>query len=60
MITKEEVKKEVDNLPSGLLEEVYLLLKKLSGNRIVESKKLSIRNFNGRLDRVDIRKEANQ
>ncbi len=30
MITKEEIKKEVDNLPNSLLEEVYLFLKKVS------------------------------
>jgi uncharacterized protein HemX len=30
MITKEEIKKEVDKLPSSLLEEVYSFLKKVS------------------------------
>ncbi len=29
MVTKEELKKEVDKLPESLLEEVYVLLKRL-------------------------------
>lgn len=29
MVTKEELKKEVDRLPESLLEEVYVLLKRL-------------------------------
>lgn len=29
MVTKEELKKEVDRLPESLLEEVYILLKRL-------------------------------
>lgn len=29
MVTKEELKKEVDKLPESLLEEVYTLLKRL-------------------------------
>ena len=30
MITKEQVKKEVDKIPDNLLEEAYSLLKKIS------------------------------
>jgi virulence-associated protein VagC len=30
MVTKEEIKREVDSLPDNLLNEVYLLLKKVS------------------------------
>ncbi|MBX2965047.1 MAG: hypothetical protein KF845_02790 [Cyclobacteriaceae bacterium] len=30
MVTKEELKKEVDKLPDSLLEEVYTLLKRLA------------------------------
>jgi uncharacterized protein HemX len=30
MITKEEIKKEVDNLPNSLLDEVYSYLKNVS------------------------------
>lgn len=29
MVTKEELKREVDKLPDSLLEEVYVLLKRL-------------------------------
>lgn len=30
MVTKEQVKKEVDKIPDGLLEEAYSLLKKIT------------------------------
>ncbi len=30
MVTKEQVKKEVDNIPDNFLEEAYSLLKKIS------------------------------
>jgi len=30
MVTKEEIKKEVDNLPNNLLEEVYVYLKEVT------------------------------
>jgi hypothetical protein len=33
MITKEQVKKEVDKIPDNLLEEAYSLLKKISGRQ---------------------------
>jgi len=36
MITKEELKKEVDKLPDGFVEEVYALL-----NRFVKQKKMT-------------------
>lgn len=34
MITREKIKKEVDNLPNNLLEEVFRFLKKISGKNI--------------------------
>jgi hypothetical protein len=57
MITKEELKKEVDRLPENLLEEVYSLLK-----RLTQAKKtplpLTVRNFKGKLDHSDLRKSS--
>jgi hypothetical protein len=38
MITKEEIKREVDNLPNNLLDEVYSYLKNVS---LVSKKELS-------------------
>ena len=57
MITKEELKKEVDKLPENMLEEVYSLLKRITRQQ-KESKQLTTRNFNGKLDHTDIRKAA--
>lgn len=57
MITKEELKSEVDKLPENLLDEVYAFLK-----RVIQQKKkaqqLTTRNFNGKLDHTDIRRAA--
>jgi hypothetical protein len=58
MITKEELKKEVDKLPDNLLDEVYRLLKNLSSNQAPSSKEWIVRNFNGKLDKMDIRSIA--
>jgi hypothetical protein len=58
MITREEIKREIDKLPDNLLEELYLQLK----NAILRSKQqkpdFTIRNFKGSLDKADIRKAA--
>ena len=59
MITKEELKKEVDKLPENLVQEVYALLKKV----ILKKKTplpLTVRNFKGKLDQTDIRKAAHE
>lgn len=57
MITKEELKSEVDKLPENLLDEVYAFLK-----RVIQQKKnaqhLTTRNFKGKLDHSDIRRAA--
>ena len=58
MITKEEIKKEVDNLPESLLEEVYRLLKNMARPQSPKKAKLTVRDFKGKLDHTDIRSAA--
>ena len=57
MITKEELKKQVDKLPENMLDEVYVLLKQIIGSKKV-GKGITRRNFNGKLDNTEIRKAA--
>lgn len=57
MVTKEEIKREIDKLPENLLEEVLLFLKKtLSSQKNL--KKITPRDFHGKLDHSNIRKSA--
>ncbi|MCW5910458.1 MAG: hypothetical protein KIT62_05260 [Cyclobacteriaceae bacterium] len=58
MVTKEELKKEVDKLPENLLETVYDLLKNLTLPPKKEDKKWTSRDFHGKLDQADIRPAA--
>lgn len=59
MITKEELKKEVDQLPENLLDEVHVLLKKMTlEEKRKKRQQFTIRDFKGRLDNVDIRDVA--
>lgn len=58
MITKEEIKKEVDKLPDSLLETVYKLLKSMALRRKTEKKVWTARDFHGKLDHTDIRGAA--
>jgi hypothetical protein len=58
MITREQLKKEIDNLPDSLLEELYRLLKASILSKKSTGKVIKLRNFHGRLDHSDIRKEA--
>ena len=58
MITREEIKKEIDNLPESLLEELYTLLKKTILKKKSRQHDFTIRNFQGRLDQTDVRKSA--
>ncbi len=58
MVTKEELKKEVDKLPDNLLETVYTLLKNLALPPKKEAKEWTDRDFKGKLDHTDIRTTA--
>jgi len=60
MITKEELKKEVDKLPDNLLEEVYALLKAATKKKKDKNVKITLRNFKGSLDKVHIRNTAHE
>jgi hypothetical protein len=55
MITKEQLKKEIDKVPENLLDEVYSSLKKIVYKR---KKKITSRDFHGKFDHSDIRKAA--
>jgi hypothetical protein len=57
MISREELKKEVDKLPENLLDEVYAFLKRVILQKKT-SRQITIRNFHGELDNKDIRKAA--
>lgn len=59
MVTKEDLKKEVDKLPENLLKEALRLLKTISSQPKIQ-KKITTRNFNGRLDQVNIRAAAHE
>ncbi|MGK7390748.1 MAG: hypothetical protein ACNS60_10360 [Candidatus Cyclobacteriaceae bacterium M2_1C_046] len=58
MATKEQIKEEIDKLPESLLDQVYLLLKKIRSSSESTGTTLTIRDFKGQLDKVDIRKNA--
>ncbi|MFY8037845.1 MAG: hypothetical protein ACOVMQ_11790 [Cyclobacteriaceae bacterium] len=58
MITKEEIKKEVDKLPDNLLDEVYKLLRSLSTEQSSVPKQWTERDFNGKFDQLDVRSSA--
>lgn len=58
MVTKEEIKKEVDKLPDSLLEMAYALLRSIAGTKKTDKKSLTTRDFKGRLDNTDIRSAA--
>jgi hypothetical protein len=61
MITREDVKKELDKLPASFLEEVYRLLKRLSEKKALpEGESLSkiVTEFSG--DFMQERKQGDQ
>ncbi len=58
MTTREELKKEIDEMPEYLLEEAYMLLKKLSQRKQPNVKKITVRDFHGKLDSVNVRNSA--
>jgi hypothetical protein len=58
MVTKEKIKAEIDKLPEDLLDQVYLWLKKFTSSSRDKKSSFTSRDFNGRLDNVDIRKNS--
>ena len=58
MISKEELKKEVDRLPENLLDEVYAFLQEVTEQKSKTDRKITKRDFRGKLDSTDIRKSA--
>lgn len=58
MTTREELKKEIDKMPEYLLEEAYMLLKKISQRKQPKAKKITVRDFHGKLDSVNVRNSA--
>lgn len=58
MVTKEELKKEIDKLPESLLDEVYNLLKNLHVGTSVSKREFKKRDFGGKFDRANVRGEA--
>ena len=59
MVTKEKIKAEIDKLPDVLLDQVYLWLKKItSAGAESRSSSFTIRDFKGKQDNADIRKNA--
>ena len=58
MITKEELKKEVDKLPENLLDEVYALLKQVLKDDKKQPLQFTNRDFKGNLDHAEVRKIA--
>lgn len=57
MIIKEEIKRELDNMPDDLLAKVYNYIHSLKSKKI-RRKKLHTFNLKGELDNVNIRKRA--
>ena len=58
MITREQIKREIDKLPDNLLEELYLQFKKAILRSQEQKQDFTMRNFKGSLDKADIRKAA--
>jgi len=62
VITKEQIKREVDNLPESLLEEVYALLKKFVINKAHTGKRKDLKRLEDSLSKFtsDFMVERNQ
>jgi len=57
MTTKEKVKKEIDKMPSDLLEKVYKYITSLRTKK-TQTMKIHTYNLKGQLDNVNIREKA--
>jgi hypothetical protein len=57
MVTREQIKREIDNLPDNLLEEIYLQLKNILKRR-QRKPEFTRRNFQGSLDKGNVRQVA--
>ena len=57
MVTKQKIKKEIDEIPDYLLEDVLQFLNKLKKNRIPKSK-LHTFKLKGQFDNMNIRDRA--
>lgn len=57
MTTKEKVKREIDKMPSDLLEKVYSYINSLR-TKTTQKKKIHTFNLKGQLDDMNIRERA--
>ncbi|HEX9739423.1 MAG TPA: hypothetical protein VGA29_01500 [Ignavibacteriaceae bacterium] len=57
MTTKEKVKREIDKMPSDLIEKVYKYINSLR-TKTAQKKKIHTFNLKGQLDNLNIRERA--
>jgi hypothetical protein len=57
MTTKEKVKREIDKMPSDLIEKVYKYINSLR-TKTIQKKKIHTFNLKGQLDNLNIRERA--
>jgi len=57
MITKDQVKREIDNLPEDKMDEIYNFLHYIRTRRAIKKKVPSFR-LKGKFDDIDIRSQA--
>ena len=58
MVTKEQVKKQIDLLPGDLMDSIYELLLKMGEDKKKQFKGFKLRRFNGDFDTKNIREQA--
>ncbi len=58
MITKEEVKNEIDNIPDNLMEDIYNYIKKHFHHSKNTSRRIHTYKLNGQFDDMNIREKA--
>lgn len=57
MTTKEKLKKEIDELPQNLLEQVYLFINSIKEKRPTKNRLRSFK-LSGQFDDINIREKA--